>query len=164
MINGTFKYPEIRFFGYLPKRIPEPSETRFSDNSVTYGFNDFMTQCRQSPFVRRTASPQNRIRDDPPACVVTEADGATAKSVWKQKNKSSTIKINGTMSKEIFVAFATQKGGIGKSTVTALAASYLTRKLPRYQLLRLYLYHHPPGTVHEARSQAETLLCQQKSV
>lgn len=49
MINGTFKYPEIRFFGYLPKRIPEPSETRFSDNSVTYGFNDFMTQCRQSP-------------------------------------------------------------------------------------------------------------------
>ena len=125
MINGTFKYPEIRFFGYLPKRIPEPSETRFSDNSVTYGFNDFMTQCRHSSLVRRTASPQNRIRDDPPACVVTEADGATAKSVWKQKNKSSTIKINGTMSKEIFVAFATQKGGIGKSTVTALAASYL---------------------------------------
>ena len=40
MINGTFKYPEIRLFGYLPKRIPEPSETRFSDNSVTYGFND----------------------------------------------------------------------------------------------------------------------------
>ena len=36
-----------------------------------------------------------------------------------------TSKINGTMSKEIFVAFATQKGGIGKSTVTALAASYL---------------------------------------
>ena len=65
MRNGIFKYPENRFFGYLPKRIPEPSETRFSDNSVTYGFNDFMTQCRQSPFVRRTASPLNRIRDDP---------------------------------------------------------------------------------------------------
>ena len=29
------------------------------------------------------------------------------------------------MSNEIFVAFATHKGGIGKSTVTALAASYL---------------------------------------
>ena len=29
------------------------------------------------------------------------------------------------MSNEIFVAFATQKGGIGKSTVPALAASYL---------------------------------------
>ena len=125
MINGTFKYPEIRFFGYLPKRIPEPSETRFSDNSVTYGFNDFMTQCRHSSLVRRTASPQNRIRDDPPVRVVKEADGATAKSAWKQKNKSSTNKMYRTMSKEIFVAFATQKGGIGKSTVTALAANYL---------------------------------------
>ena len=30
-----------------------------------------------------------------------------------------------TMSNEIFVAFATQKGGIGKSTITALAANYL---------------------------------------
>lgn len=29
------------------------------------------------------------------------------------------------MSNEVFVAFATQKGGIGKSTVTALVASYL---------------------------------------
>ncbi len=29
------------------------------------------------------------------------------------------------MSNEIFVAFATQKGGIGKSTVTAIAANYL---------------------------------------
>ena len=125
MINGTFKYPEIRFFGYLPKRIPEPSETRLSDNSVTYGFNDFMTQCRHSSFVRRTASPQNRIRDDPSACLFTETDNAVIQSAYKQKIKSSTIKINGTMSKEIFVAFATQKGGIGKSTVTALAASYL---------------------------------------
>ena len=35
------------------------------------------------------------------------------------------------MSKEIFVAFATQKGGIGKSTVTALAAvSYTHLTLP----------------------------------
>ena len=125
MRNGTFKYPENRFFGHLPKRIPEPSEPRLSDNPVKYGFNDFMTQCRHSSLVRRTASPQNRIRDDPPVCLFTEADNVATKSVWKQKNKSSTIKINGTMSKEIFVAFATQKGGIGKSTVTALAASYL---------------------------------------
>lgn len=29
------------------------------------------------------------------------------------------------MSKEIFVAFATQKGGIGKTSVTVLVASYL---------------------------------------
>ena len=126
-INGTFKYPEIRFFGYLPKRIPEPSETRFSDNSVTYGFNDFMTQCRHSSLVRRTASPQNRIRGDPPVCLFTETDNAVIQSACKQKIKSSTIKLNRTMSKEIFVAFATQKGGIGKSTVTALADRKSTR-------------------------------------
>lgn len=29
------------------------------------------------------------------------------------------------MSKEIFIAFATQKGGIGKTTLTVLTASYL---------------------------------------
>ena len=125
MRKGTLKYPENRFGGHLPKRIPEQSETRLSDNSVTYGFNDFMTQCRHSSLVRRTASPQNRIRDDPSTCLFTETDNAVIQSAYKQKIKSSTIKINGTMSKEIFVAFATQKGGIGKSTVTALAASYL---------------------------------------
>ena len=125
MKNETLKYPENRFCGHLQKRIPEPSETQLSDNSVTYGFNDFMTQCRQSSLVRRTASPQNRIRGDPPVCLFTETDNAVIQSAYKQKIKSSTIKINGTMSKEIFVAFATQKGGIGKSTVTALAASYL---------------------------------------
>jgi len=125
MKNETLKYPENRFCGHLQKRIPEPSETQLSDNSVTYGFNDFMTQCRHSSFVRRTASPQNRIRDAPSACLFTETDNAVIQSAYKQKIKSSTIKINGTMSKEIFVAFATQKGGIGKSTVTALAASYL---------------------------------------
>ena len=125
MRNGILKYPENCFIGHLPKRIPEPSETRLSDNSVTYRFNDFMTQCRHSSLVRRTASPQNRIRDDPFACLFTETDNAEIQSAYKQKIKSSTIKINGTMSKEIFVAFATQKGGIGKSTVTALAASYL---------------------------------------
>lgn len=29
------------------------------------------------------------------------------------------------MDKEIFIAFATQKGGIGKTTLTVLTASYL---------------------------------------
>ncbi len=29
------------------------------------------------------------------------------------------------MSKEIFIAFATQKGGVGKTSVTVLVASYL---------------------------------------
>ena len=111
--------------GHLPKRMPEPSETRLSDNPVKHGFNDFMTQCRHSSLVCRIAPPHNRIRDDPPIRVINEADGTTAKSVWKQKTNSSTIKIYRIMNKEIFVAFATQKGGIGKSTVTALAASYL---------------------------------------
>ena len=54
MRKGIFKYPDNRFGGHLPKRIPEPSETRLSDNSVTHGFNDFMTQCRHSSLVRRT--------------------------------------------------------------------------------------------------------------
>ena len=63
MINGTFKYPEIRFFGYLPKRIPEPSETRFSDNSVTYG-----TIC---PTHRFTTEPDTRR----PACVCSHGSG-----------------------------------------------------------------------------------------
>ena len=115
MINGTFKYPEIRFFGYLPKRIPEPSETRFSDNSVTYGFNDFMTQCRHSPVIRIPASPLKRIRDEPDGRRFADADIHVTDSVSEQENNSSTIKTNRTMSNETFVAFATQKGGIGKS-------------------------------------------------
>ena len=28
MINGSFKYPEIRFFGYLPKRIMGDAQAR----------------------------------------------------------------------------------------------------------------------------------------
>ena len=108
MRKGIFKYPDNRFGGHLPKRIPEPSETRLSDNSVTHGFNDFMTQCRHSSLVRRTASPQNRIRGDPPVCLFTETDNAVIQFACKQKTKSSTIKLNRTMSKEIFVAFATQ--------------------------------------------------------
>ena len=74
MRKGTFKYPDNRFGGHLPKRIPEPSETRLSDNSVTYGFNDFMTQCRHSSFVRRTASPQSRIGGNLPICVIMETE------------------------------------------------------------------------------------------
>ena len=76
MINGTFKYPEIRFFGYLPKRIPEPSETRFSDNSVTYGFNDFMTQCRHSLLICHITSALNLMGVNQPICVITETEDA----------------------------------------------------------------------------------------
>ena len=46
----------------------------------------------------------------------------------RQNNKPTMIKtyrkMNERMNKETFVAFATQKGGVGKSTVTALVANY----------------------------------------
>jgi hypothetical protein len=83
MEKGTFRYPANRFGGYLPNRISEPSDTRFSSDVVIHGFNDFMTQCRHSSLVRRTASPQNRIRDDPPMCLFTEADNVATKSAYK---------------------------------------------------------------------------------
>ena len=47
----------------------------------------------------------------------------------RQDNKPTMIKtyrkMNKEMNKETFVAFATQKGGVGKSTVTALVANYV---------------------------------------
>ncbi|MBO5186771.1 MAG: hypothetical protein J6B91_06940 [Prevotella sp.] len=66
MEKGTFKYPANRFGGYLPNRISAPSDTRFCNNAVIQVFNDFMTQCRQSPVIRIPASPLTRIRDEPP--------------------------------------------------------------------------------------------------
>ena len=41
----------------------------------------------------------------------------------RQKRVITNLKVN-DMSKTRFVAFATQKGGIGKSTITALVANY----------------------------------------
>jgi len=125
MKNEAFKYPANRFGGYLPDRIPEPSDARFPNDAVIHGFNDFMTQCRHSPVIRIPASPLKRIRDEPDRRRFADADIHVTDSVSEQENNSSTIKTNRTMSNETFVAFATQKGGIGKSTVTALAASYL---------------------------------------
>ena len=125
MEKGTFRNPANRFGGYLQTRLSELSETRLSDNPMKHGFNDFMTQCRQSPAIRSIVPPQHRIRDDPTVRRTTEAEAQTSGSALRRQTISSTIKINRTMSNEIFVAFATQKGGIGKSTVTALAASYL---------------------------------------
>ena len=52
MKNEAFKYPANRFGGYLPDRIPEPSDTRLSNDAVIHGFNDFMTQCRHSPVIQ----------------------------------------------------------------------------------------------------------------
>ena len=76
MIKGTLKYPENRFCGYLPKRISEPLETRLSDNSVTYGFNDFMTQCRHSLLICYITSALNLISVNQPICVITETEDA----------------------------------------------------------------------------------------
>ncbi|MCM0721574.1 hypothetical protein NBH15_25305 [Parabacteroides sp. W1-Q-101] len=66
MEKGTFKYTANRFGGYLPNRISTPPDTRFYNDTVIYGFNDFMTQCRHSPVIRIPASPLKRIRDEPP--------------------------------------------------------------------------------------------------
>ena len=109
----------------MPDRIHEPSDPRLSNDAVIHGFNDFMTQCRHSPVIRTSASPLKRIRDEPDRRRFADADIHATDSVSEQENNSSTIKTNRTMSNETFVAFATQKGGIGKSTVTALAANYL---------------------------------------
>ena len=62
----NFQIPANRFGGYLPNRISEPSDTRFSSDAVIHGFNDFMTQCGHSSVIRIPASPLKRIRDEPP--------------------------------------------------------------------------------------------------
>ena len=72
MRNGTLKYPENRLTGHLSKRIPKPSETRLSDNSVTYGFNDFMTQCRHSLLICYITPALNLINGNLPICVIPE--------------------------------------------------------------------------------------------
>ena len=76
MRNGTLKYPDNRFGGHLSKRIPKPSETKFSDNSVTYGFNDFMTQCRHSLLICYIISALNLMGVNQPICVITETEDA----------------------------------------------------------------------------------------
>ena len=123
MKNEAFKYPANRFGGYLPDRIPEPSDARFPNDAVIHGFNDFMTQCRHSSVIRIPASPLKRIRDEPDRRRFADADIHVTDSVSEQENNSSTIKTNRTMSNETFVAFATQKGGIGKSTVMVVGSN-----------------------------------------
>ena len=104
MKNEAFKYPANRFGGYLPDRIPEPSDARLSNDAVIHGFNDFMTQCRHSPVIRIPASPLKRIRDEPDRRRFADADIHVTDSVSEQENNSSTIKTNRTMSNETFVA------------------------------------------------------------
>ena len=91
MKNEAFKYPANRFGGYLPDRIPEPSDTRFYNDAVIHGFNDFMTQCRHSSVIRIPASPLKRIRDEPDIRRFADTDIHATDSVSEQDNNSSTI-------------------------------------------------------------------------
>lgn len=74
MRNGTLKYPDNRFGRHLQKQIPELSETRLSNNLVTYGFNDFMTQCRHSLLICNTILALNLTDGDLPICVIPETE------------------------------------------------------------------------------------------
>ncbi len=60
------------------------------------------------------------------------------------------------MSTEVFVAFATQKGGIGKSTVTALAASYL-HNVKGYNVAVIDC-DHPQHSIHGLREREMKLI------
>lgn len=60
------------------------------------------------------------------------------------------------MSKEIFVAFATQKGGIGKSTITALVASYL-HNVKGYNVAVIDC-DDPQHSIHELRKKEMRLI------
>lgn len=128
MGNGTIKYPVSRFGGHLTNRISGATDTRFTGEALICGFTDFMTYSRQSLGLRIFTVSPNRIRGEPVAETFKEADTGQGSSVFRQQNSLPIIqpfKKSKIMSNEVFVAFATQKGGIGKSTVTALAASYL---------------------------------------
>lgn len=76
MKNEAFKYPANRFGGYLPDRIPEPSDARLSNDAVIHGFNDFMTQCRHSLLICYITSALNLISVNQPICVITETEDA----------------------------------------------------------------------------------------
>ena len=57
--------------------------------------------------------------------IYAEAEKRTGGETHRHSHKPTTIKTYRKMNKETFVAFATQKGGVGKSTVTALVANYI---------------------------------------
>ena len=67
--------------------------------------------------------------------IYAKAEKQTGGEMHRHNNKPTTIKtyrkMNKEMNKETFVAFATQKGGVGKSTVTALVANYVHNVMGR---------------------------------
>ena len=67
--------------------------------------------------------------------IYAKAEKQAGGEMHRHNNKPTTIKtyrnMNKEMNKETFVAFATQKGGVGKSTVTALVANYVHNVMGR---------------------------------
>ena len=55
--------------------------------------------------------------------IYAKAEKQTGGVMHRHSYKPTMIKTYRKMNKETFVAFATQKGGVGKSTVTALVAN-----------------------------------------
>ena len=78
MEKGTFQIPGKPLRRIFAKPKVRTVGTRFSSDAVIYGFNDFMTQCRHSPVIRIPASPQNRIRAEPPPFADADITEATA--------------------------------------------------------------------------------------
>ena len=85
MRNDVAQYPKMRTGKHLPERLSVSSDTCILNDSVIYGFNDFMTYCRQSPIIRNIVSPMNRIRDEPDRCRFIEVEAGITGSVWKQQ-------------------------------------------------------------------------------
>ena len=63
--------------------------------------------------------------------IYAKAEKQTDGTIHRHSYKPTIIKTYRKMNKETFVAFATQKGGVGKSTVTALVANYVHNVMGR---------------------------------
>ncbi|MFR9592730.1 MAG: ParA family protein [Rikenellaceae bacterium] len=68
----------------------------------------------------------------------------------------SKIKIDRDMKKELYIAFATQKGGIGKTSVTVLVASYL-HYVKGYNVAVIDC-DYPQNSIMEIRTREENLI------
>lgn len=64
MRNDIVQYPKLYTGKHLPKRLSGSLDTCISDVSMIYGFNDFMTYCRQSPIIRNIVSLMHLICDE----------------------------------------------------------------------------------------------------
>lgn len=64
MKNDIVKFPKIQTDKHLPIRLSVSSDTCISDVSMIYGFNYFMTYCRQSSTIWNIVSPMHLICDE----------------------------------------------------------------------------------------------------